>query len=53
MEDKTIIKVTAIISLTILEIVNLVVAHLDGNILLSVGVIIGGIAGYEFGRHKE
>jgi len=49
MEDSTIVKIVAIVSLTILEIVNLLTAKIDGNILLSVGAIIGGIAGYEFG----
>ncbi len=53
MNDKTIVKVTAIISLTVLEIVNLLTTKLDGNILLSLGIIIGGIAGYEYGRRKK
>jgi len=48
MEDSTIIKIVAIVSLTVLEVVNLLTAKIDGNILLSIGAIIGGIAGYEF-----
>jgi len=47
MEGDVIVKVTAIISLVILEIVNLLTLKIDGNILLSIGAIIGGIAGYE------
>jgi hypothetical protein len=30
-----------------LEIANLLTAKLDGNILLTIGAIVGGIAGYE------
>jgi len=48
MEDNTIIKITAIISLVILEIVNALTMKLDGNILLTIGAIIGGLAGYEY-----
>jgi hypothetical protein len=47
MDDSTKIKMFAICSLTVLEIVNLLTAKLDGNILLTIGAIIGGIAGYE------
>jgi len=48
MKESTIIKLFAIGSLTVLEIVNLLTAKIDGNLLLSIGAIIGGIAGYEF-----
>lgn len=50
MKDETIVKIIAIISLTILEIVNLFTRGIDGNVLLTIGGIIGGIAGYEIGR---
>jgi hypothetical protein len=53
MRDETIIKITAIISITILEIVNLLTMKIDGNILLTIGIIIGGIAGYEIRRGVE
>lgn len=49
MEDSTIVKIVAIVSLAALEIVNLLTARIDGNILLTIGAIIGGIAGYEVG----
>jgi len=49
MEDSTIVKIVAITGLVILEIVNLFTAKLDGNILLTIGAIIGGIAGYQIG----
>ena len=47
MDDSAKIKLTAIVSLVVLEIANLCTAKLDGNILLTIGAIIGGIAGYE------
>jgi hypothetical protein len=50
MRDETIVKITAIVALTVIEIVNLLTYKIDGNILLSIGAIIGGIAGYEFRR---
>jgi len=53
MRDETVIKITAIISITILEIVNLLTMKIDGNVLLSIGAIIGGIAGYEIRRRVE
>jgi hypothetical protein len=48
MDDSAKIKVVAIGGLVVLEIANLCTAKLDGNILLTLGAIIGGIAGYEF-----
>jgi hypothetical protein len=53
MKDATIIKITAIISLTILEIANLLTLKIDGGVLLAIGSIIGGIAGYEIGRKSK
>jgi hypothetical protein len=47
MRDETIVKIVAIVALTIIEVVNLLMYKVDGNILLSIGAIIGGIAGYE------
>jgi hypothetical protein len=47
MDDSAKIKVVAIVGLVALEIANLLTAKIDGNILLTVGAIIGGIAGYE------
>ena len=52
-KDSTIIKITAIISLTILEIVNAFTMKIDGNVLLTIGAIIGGIAGYHIALRKE
>jgi hypothetical protein len=46
-DDSAKIKLVAIGGLVILEIANLCTARLDGNILLTLGAIIGGIAGYE------
>jgi len=47
MEDSAKIKTFAICGLVALEIANLLTAKVDGNILLTIGAIIGGIAGYE------
>jgi hypothetical protein len=48
MDDSIKIKLVAIVGLVALEIANLFTAKIDGNILLTIGAIIGGIAGYEF-----
>jgi len=53
MRDNTIVKITAIVSLTILEIANLLTLRIDGGVLLAIGSIIGGIAGYEIGRRSK
>jgi len=53
MRDETIVKLTAIIALTIIEIVNLLTYKIDGNVLLTIGAIIGGIAGYELKGYIE
>ena len=50
MKNSTLVKIVAIICLTILEIINLLTARIDGNILLTIGMIIGGVAGYEIGK---
>ena len=52
MKDSTIIKIVAIVSLTVLEVANLLTAKIDGNIMLTIGVIIGGIAGYQISVNK-
>jgi hypothetical protein len=50
MRDETVIKITAIISLVALEIVNMMTMKIDSQVLLIIGAIIGGIAGYEIGK---
>ena len=52
MKDSTIVKLTAIVGLVVLEIANMLTMKLDGNILLTIGILIGGLAGYEIGRRK-
>lgn len=52
MKDSTLVKIIAIVSLTALEIANLLTLHIDGGLLLAIGTIIGGIAGYEYGKKK-
>jgi hypothetical protein len=46
-DDSSKVKIMAIGGLVALEIANLLTAKVDGNILLTIGAIIGGIAGYE------
>ena len=53
MHDSTIVKIVAIIALVVLEVVNMFTMQLDGNILLTIGAIIGGIAGYEIRKYNE
>jgi len=53
MKESTLIKITAIVSLTVLEIINMFTMKVDGNILLSIGAIIGGIAGYHFAKKRR
>ena len=53
MDDSTLVKVVAIVSLTVLEIVNMLTMKIDSQILLAMGAIIGGIAGYEVGKKAE
>ena len=53
MRDSVIVKVVAIVSLTILEIANLLTLKIDGGVLLAIGSIIGGIAGYEIGKRSK
>lgn len=52
MKDSTLIKLAAIIGLVVLEIANLLTAKIDGNVLLTIGAIIGGIAGYQISSDK-
>jgi len=53
MEARYLVKVTAIICLTVLEIVNLLTAKIDGNVLLTIGALIGGLAGYQVGVRRK
>jgi hypothetical protein len=50
MESSDVVKIVAIVGLVIIEIANLVTNKFDGALLGSISAIIGGIAGYQFGR---
>jgi hypothetical protein len=50
--DETIVKVVAIASLVALEVVNMLTMKIDSQVLLAIGALIGGIAGYELGRKR-
>ncbi|MEM2446491.1 MAG: hypothetical protein QW734_07520 [Candidatus Bathyarchaeia archaeon] len=53
MDDKTIITLTGIICLTILQIINMLTMKIDSQVT---GLVIGAIAaivGYAYGKHKK
>jgi hypothetical protein len=52
MEESTLVKVVAIISLTAICIVALT-RGIDSVLVATVSAIIGGIAGYEFRRNED
>ncbi len=53
MKEDTLVKIVAIVCLSALEIVNMFTAKIDGNVLLTLGAIIGGIAGYSIRTQKK
>ena len=53
MKDSTLLKIIAIVALVTLEIANFLTMKIDGNILLAIGAIIGGLAGYEYGKKRK
>jgi len=52
MKDSTIVKLTAIVCLTIICSIALV-KGIDSVLVGTVASIIGGVAGYEFGRRQR
>jgi uncharacterized membrane-anchored protein len=52
MDSSATVKVAAIICLSAIEVVNLLTARVDGFILLALGSLIGGIAGYHIRRRR-
>jgi len=53
MDDKTIITLTGIICLTILQIVNMLTMKIDSQVTGLVIGTIGAIVGYAYGKHKK
>jgi len=53
MKDETIIKIVAIICLTILGIAYFAYIRQDSTVFLGLSSIIGGIAGYQLGKIAE
>jgi len=53
MRDETLVKIVAILAITAIEICNLFTVRWDGHLLFAIGTLIGGIAGYEFGRRLQ
>jgi hypothetical protein len=52
MNEGTLLKITAIVSLTILEALNIIFLRVDGAILSAVVGAIAGLAGYHIGRAR-
>jgi len=52
-ENKTLVKMTAIICLTAIEIANLMTVNLDGAFLTFIVSVIAGLAGYEIGKKAK
>jgi len=52
-KDNALVKITAIICITALEIVNFLTMQKDSVITATVFTLIAGLAGYEFGRRKH
>ena len=52
MKDSAIIKLTAIVCLTVICSIALL-KGIDSTLIGTVSAIIGGIAGYEFGRRQK
>ncbi|MGC9115758.1 MAG: hypothetical protein ACP5HH_07165 [Fervidicoccaceae archaeon] len=50
MESSDVVKIVAIAGLVVIEIANLFTSKYDGTLVGSISAIIGGIAGYQFGR---
>lgn len=53
MDDSSIVKLVAILGLVVIEIVNLVLLQIDGVVMTFISSVIGGIAGYEYGKRKK
>ena len=53
MKDKTLIKITAMILIAIVEIVAIIFLDIDGVLLSFVIGVISGIAGYHVGNGKN
>jgi len=53
MQGSDVVKAVAILCLTAIEIVNLLTLRVDGGILLAIGGLIGGLAGYSYGRRRK
>lgn len=53
MNDSTIVKLVAILGLVAMEIANLFTLQMDGAILVFVSALVGGIAGYEYGKGRR
>ena len=52
MTESGLVKMTAIISLTVIVCLALI-KGIDSGLTATISAIIGGVAGYEFGRKKS
>jgi len=53
MKDNTLVKITAIVCITVLEIVNMLTMKIDSVVTGTVFTIIAGLAGYEIGLTRR
>jgi len=53
MKDTTVVKIVAMICLTILGVSYFYLIRQDGTVLLTLSSIIGGIAGYVVGKSRR
>jgi hypothetical protein len=53
MKDSTLLKVTAIVAVTVIEVVNLFTAKIDSVLTSTIVAVIAGLAGYSFGKTKK
>ena len=51
--EKTLLKATAMLCITILEVVNLATVGIDGSLFGLVVAAISGLAGYEIGKRQR
>ncbi len=50
MKSSDLVKITAILAITILDGLALTVGHIDGAVLSMVVAVVAGLAGYEVGK---
>jgi hypothetical protein len=52
MDDRTLVKVAAIIAIAAIEVTNLLTAKIDSTLTSIIVAAIAGLAGYQVGKRK-